>query len=123
LNRTWRAAAVERNERAQVGRDHRDLGQDHPFRLVAGLDEGLDQLQALGELLRLELGGRTAISARRSAAIFLQIERLEHLADRFGADHGGEAVGAVLVLRLEEIVLAQELAVLEPRSRPGSSTT
>ena len=51
------AAAVERNERAQVRRNHRHLRQDHPLRLVAGLQERLDQLDALGELLRLELGG------------------------------------------------------------------
>ena len=45
----------------------------------------------------------------------LQIERLEHLADRFRANHGGEAVGAEFVLRLDVIVLGEELAVLERR--------
>ena len=53
------AAAVERHQRAQIRRDHRHLGEDHPFRPVARLDEGLDQFEPLGELLRLELGGRT----------------------------------------------------------------
>ena len=58
------AAAVERHQRPQIRRDHRNLGEDHPFRLVAGLNERLDQLQALGELLRLELGGRLRRSRR-----------------------------------------------------------
>ncbi len=43
----------------------------------------------------------------------LEIERLEHFADRFRADHGGEAVGAKLILGLDVIVLGQELTVLE----------
>ena len=43
----------------------------------------------------------------------LQVERLEHLADRFRADLGGEAVVAVLVLRLEILVLGQQLTVLQ----------
>ena len=42
-----------------------------------------------------------------------EVEGFEHFADRFGADHGGEAVGAELVLRLDVIVLGQELTVLE----------
>ena len=56
------AAAVERHQRAQVRRDDRHLGQDHPFRLVAGMHERLDDLQALGEPLRLQL----ALRLRRS---------------------------------------------------------
>ena len=56
------AAAVQRHQRAQFRRDHRNDGQDHPFRAVAGIDEGLDDLQALDELLRL----LAAVAARRS---------------------------------------------------------
>ena len=43
----------------------------------------------------------------------VEVERLEHLADRFRADGGGEAVGAEFLLRLEILVLGQQLAVLE----------
>ncbi len=107
------AAAVERHQRPQVRRDHRHDLHDHPLRLVAGLDERLDQLEPLGELLRLELGGRLRDLDAQVGRHLLQIERLEHLADRFRADHGGEAVGAELLLRLEILVLAQELTVLE----------
>ena len=47
------AAAVERHQRAQLGRDHRNDVQDHPLGLVARLAEGLHDLQALGVLLPL----------------------------------------------------------------------
>ena len=70
-------------------------------------------LSALGELLRLELGGRLDDLGAEIRSHLLQVERLEHLADRFRADHGGEAVRAVLVLRLEVLVLGQELTVRE----------
>src|SRR5215469_6510573 len=89
------------------------MGEHHPFRLVAGLDEGLDQLQALGELLRLQLRGRLGDLLAQIGRHLLEIERLEHLADRFGADHGGEAVSTERILRLDVLLLAQELAVLE----------
>ena len=64
------AAAVERHQRPQIGRDHRHDGQDHPFRLVAGGDEGLDQLQPLGDLLLLDVavGLQDARRATRPAS-------------------------------------------------------
>ena len=45
----------------------------------------------------------------------LQVHALQNLADRLGADHGGEAVLAVFVDRAQIIVLVQELTVLERR--------
>src|SRR4029079_6480518 len=35
------AATIKRHQRPQVGRDYRNNLEDHPFRLVAGLDERL----------------------------------------------------------------------------------
>jgi hypothetical protein len=46
-----KAPAVERHERPQIRRQHRQHGQHHPLGLVARLDERLHQLQALGEAL------------------------------------------------------------------------
>ena len=97
------AAAVERHQRTQVRRDHRHHGQDHPLRLVAGIAERLDDLQALGELLVLD--ARTSvscISTRSCVCELLEVDALQQLADGFGADHGGEAVLAVFVLRLAD---------------------
>ena len=51
------AAPVERHQRAQLGRDHRQDLEDHPLRLVAGLEERLHHLEALDDLLLL-LGRR-----------------------------------------------------------------
>ena len=62
------AAAVERHQRAQLRRDHRHDFEDHPFRPAVRLDEGLDQLQALDQLLALGLGRRCR-AARRAAAL------------------------------------------------------
>ena len=51
--RRRKAAAIQRHQRAQFRRDHRHHGQDHPFRAVAGFDEGFHDLQALDQLLLL----------------------------------------------------------------------
>ena len=85
------AAAVERHQRTQVRRNHRHHGQDHPLRLVAGIAEGLDDLQALGELLVLDVGlGLLHLGAQGLLELF-ELKPLQQFADRFGADHGGEA--------------------------------
>src|SRR5690606_41920765 len=41
----------------------------------------------------------------------LQVDVRQHLADRLGADAGGEGVRAEIVLRVEEFLFAQQLAV------------
>ena len=43
----------------------------------------------------------------------VEVEGFEHLADRFRADGRGEAVGTELLLRLEILLLGQQLTVLE----------
>ena len=52
------------------------------------------------------------LRAQRRLELF-EVESLQQLADRFGADHGGEAVLAVFVLRLQILVFRQQLTVLE----------
>ena len=56
-----------------------------------------------------------AISARRSSLQLLKVDRHQKIADRFGADHGGEAVFAIFVLGLVILVFGQKLALLERR--------
>ena len=48
-----------------------------------------------------------------------EVERQQHVADRFGADLGGEGILAELVLRLEVLVLGEELTLLERASGPA----
>ncbi len=69
------AAAVQRNQRTKVRRDHRHLGQDHPLRLVAGLGERLDQLEPLGKLLRLQLRLRFRDLDAQVGRHLLEVER------------------------------------------------
>ncbi len=107
------APAVERNERPQIRRDHRNLLEDHPLRTVAGLLERLDDLEPLGELLLLGIGIGLADLGAQVRLHPVEVELAQHVADRFRADLGGEAVGPEVLLRLEILVLAQELAHLE----------
>ena len=46
-----KAAAFQRHQRAQVRRDDRQHGEDHPFRPALGGLQTLEQLDALGDLL------------------------------------------------------------------------
>src|SRR6185312_8237526 len=108
-------AAIQRHERAQFRRNDRDLRQDHPFRAVAGIDERFDDLEALDELLRLFAAVAGGDFGAQIIAQLRQVDRLKQRADGFGADHGGEAVFAVVVLRLVELVFGQELTILERR--------
>ena len=61
------AAAIERHQRAQLGRDDRDDLEDHPFRPAVRFDEGLDQLQPLDQLLA-RAPRSSCRAARRAAA-------------------------------------------------------
>ena len=107
------AAAIQRDQRAQVRRDHRDDGEDHPLRLVAGHLERLDDLEALQELLRLQLGGGDRDLLAQIVGDLVEVEFLQDPADGLGADHGGEAVLAVLLLGAQVLFLRQELTLLE----------
>src|SRR5215467_196756 len=109
------AAAVERNQRTQIRRDHRNHGENHQLRLVARLNERLNKLKTLGKLLRLEFGLRLGDLKTQVRRELLKVERFEHLPDRLGAYGGGEAVLPVLLLRPEVFVLRQQLTVLERR--------
>ena len=80
------AAAVERHQRAQLRRDHRQHGQDHPFRPVAGFEEDLDDLQPLDDLLGLQLARGLVQVLAQLLGRRLEVDRGQHLADRFGAD-------------------------------------
>ena len=108
-----KAAAIQRHQRAQFRRDHGNDGQDHPFRAIAGIDEGFDHLQALDELLRLFAAVAAGDFHAQIGCEFLEIDGLQQRADGFRADHGGEAVLAVIVLRLIIFVFREKLAVLE----------
>src|SRR3954447_4967661 len=109
------AAAVEGNEGPQIWRDHRNDGEDHPVGLVAGLQQRLDDLEALHQLFRLQLGGRDCDLLAEVHRDLLKIKLAQNLADRLGADHRRERVLAVFLLSANVLVLGQELTFLEGR--------
>ena len=108
------AAAVERNQRAKLGRDDRNDFEDHPLRTVAGLEEALDDLQALDDLLRLQLrlGRRRApraapcFSPSRSRSISMCLTASAPMpAEKASSPYSSCAD--------EQLVLGQQLVLLE----------
>ena len=111
------AAAVELDHRAQVRRDDRQDGQDHPVRSRAGAAEGLDEAQPLDRLLAPLAGARPDLDVERASQL-LEVHPADDLADRLGAHPGPEdaaALGARPVALVEVAVLglAERLHRLE----------
>jgi hypothetical protein len=105
--------AVQRHQRAQLGRDHRHDVEDHPLRPGAGFAEGLDQLQALDQLLALRLGGGLLQLGAQARRFLLHVHGMQDFLHRLGADADAEAVLAELVLLGGELVLVQQRVQLE----------
>ncbi len=107
------AAAVQRHQRTQFRRDDRNDRQHHPFRTVAGLGEGFEDLQALAELLLLHVRRVARQLFAQLLGLLVEVDGLQQVLDGLGADLGGEAVVAVLVLGAHEVVLAEQLVLLQ----------
>ena len=104
-------AAVQRDQRAQFRRNDRDHGQDHPFRTVARFQEALDDLQALDDLLGLQLAGGGLQVLAQLVGGRRQVDVRQHRADGLGTDIRLEGVGTEVVLRVQELFLGQQLAI------------
>src|SRR5689334_339010 len=111
-------AAVERNQRTQIRRDHWDHVEDHPLRLVAlvagvaRVAERVDDLEPLEEhLLAVLRRLRHHVRAQRFGEL-VDVETTQQLAHRRCADVGHEG-RIVLFLRLraevEVFVFVEEL--------------
>ena len=110
------AAAVQRHQRAQLRRNDRDDVEDHPLRLVVGLAEGLDDLEALGVLELLLQRGLVLHAVAQLNRQLGDVDPLEQFLDGLGAHHGLEAGGAVLLVELAEAGLVlDDLALLDGR--------
>ena len=108
------AAAIQRHERAKLRRDDGDHVEDHPLRLVVGLAEGLDDLEALGVLELLLQRGLGLHALAQLDGELVDLDALEQFLDGLGAHHGLEAGGAVLLVELAEAVLVlDDLALLD----------
>ncbi|OIQ83694.1 hypothetical protein GALL_344920 [mine drainage metagenome] len=104
------AAAVQWDQRTQVGREHRQDGEHHPLGFGVGFAEGVQHLEALGVLLHL--GVRTLQVAAQRADFLFQVHVRQQVANALGAHEGDEliaeflAFGGVLVLR-QHLALGQ----------------
>ena len=105
-------SAVQRHQRAQFRRQHRDHVQDHPLRAVARLAEGFHHPQALGSA---EAFGHRRVNAHllvQFGAQRVDLHLLQQFFDGLGA-HADAEVVAVLVAGFAVVVLAQQFALLE----------
>ena len=109
------AAAVERDERTQIRRDHRQHGKNHPFGTISGLDEALDDLEPARELDFRLLGARVRHLLLQFLHDFRQVQGSEHVAERLRAHFRDEGVFSVFLLRLRVFVFGKQLLRFERR--------
>jgi hypothetical protein len=96
-------------QRPEVRRNDRDDVENHPLRVVSGLAERIENLQALGELLPLRLAGRLLHLDPKLLRFLFDVDLAQDAADRLGADAVSEGVRAELLLELHDAVVRQEL--------------
>ena len=109
------AAAVERDERAEVGRKDGDDLEDHPLRLVHADAEGLNNLQPLGDLLALGIAVREPHLCTELFTEALDVEVANEFTDRFCAHLRVEGVPAELLAECVIPLLRDDFASLERR--------
>ncbi len=112
------AAAIQRHQRTQFGRQHRQHFEDHPLGLDARTLEGLEHLQALGVLLDLGFGAGGLQLGADLFDLLLDVDAAQQLTDALGTHHGDEFALAVLLALRDVVVLGHDLALLE-RSHAG----
>src|SRR5438034_2308851 len=113
------AAAVERHERPQVGRQDRQNFEDHPLGLDSRLVERFEHLEPLGDLLDLGIGARRFQVLAQLGDLGIDVERAQQLTDTFRA-HARRKVVAILLDLGQIVVLGQEPTAVERRhSRLG----
>ncbi len=106
------AAAVERNQRAQVRRQHRQDLHHHPLRLDARLLEGFHHLQALRVLLDLELGAGHVVA--ELVDLDVEVDLGQQLVHALGAHERDELVAVLGALGVV-VVLGHDRELLERR--------
>src|SRR6185437_1341036 len=111
-------AAIQRHQRTQFRRNHRDHVQNHPLRLVAALAEALYHAQALGVLqLLLDAGFRLHPLANVFAEMF-DVHLLQQLFHALGAHHRDKLTRKFLV-KLALALVGDDFALAERFYRAG----
>ena len=104
--------AIQRNQRAQIRRQYRQHGQDHPLRLVTGLYERFQQLDTLGQLLALGFGVGFVQLFTQLLALGFQIHVFQQGLNSFRTHLGVEFV-TELFQRVQILLFGQDLTTLE----------
>ena len=102
-----KAAAFQRNQGAQIRRNHRQHGQHHPLRTALGLDKALVHLDALGQFLANLLAARLGHGLLQLINTCLQIDQCRRIMHRLRTHLGHESVRAVGVPCIAELHLGE----------------
>ena len=112
--RGGKTPAIQRHQRTQLRRQHRQHFHDHPVGLDAGFLEAFQHLQPFGEFLDLGFGvGAFEFLAQR-IDFLVQIQMAQQFAHAFGAHRGMEFVAEFLDL-FQIGILGQQVAALHRR--------
>ena len=119
--RGGKATAIERHQWTQLGRQHRQHGENHPLGTVARLFERFEQLETLGDLLDLGLGLGLIHLSRSLAILARNVEGAQQFVDRLGT-HARVELVTVLLDRLQVLLVGEQLE-RSSAVMPGSTTT
>ena len=107
-----KTTTVQRYQRTQIRRQHRQHGENHPLRLVTGILEGFHQLQTLGQLLQLGVGVGGFHFFAQDLDLFDQVQLHEQLLYGLGTHLGFEFV-TELFQGIEVLFVSQQLTTLK----------
>ncbi len=110
-----KTSAFERNQRAQIRRNHRQHFKNHPFRARVALDQPFEHLHLADQLLAGLLAAGAGERIFEFTQLLGQIDLLEQLADPFCTDTGIKTAFAVVVQRFAVFKFRQQLFFFERR--------
>ena len=103
------SSAIQRHQRPQLRRNHRNHVENHPFGFISRLDECLNNLQPFRELDFLLLRVFALHPRAELGRQFVDVHTLQQLLNRFGAHHGNEFSG-ILLLQLAIFFFREKFA-------------
>src|SRR5258708_7187003 len=104
-----KTSAIQRYQRAQLGRNHRYHIQDHPIGMIAGLKKRSRNLQALGKLQLLLLRRFFAHAAAQFYGQPFHVHHPQQFFDRFGA-HRAHKFRRIVTRQLTKALISEQLA-------------
>ena len=105
-------AAIEGYHGAKIGRNYGNDIEDDPFRLIAALDEGLDDFEPLYSIGALLAGAVRDLLAKLDFGLF-KVDLHEKLFNGFRTHTGFEALCAVFFLSVMVFLIGKELLIFK----------